>query len=84
MVVIWSKNIKELVGKVLSTKMQNTVVVQVSRSKTHPLYKKSYTSLKKYYAHCTLDWVETGSIVKIRETRPISKLKRRIVLSIVS
>ena len=51
MVVIGTKNIKELTGKVLSTKMQATLVVEVSRAKTHPLYKKTFISKKKYYVH---------------------------------
>jgi small subunit ribosomal protein S17 len=51
MVVIGTKNIKELTGLVVSNKMQQTVVVEVSRAKTHPKYKKTFISKKKYYVH---------------------------------
>jgi len=51
MAVLGNKNIKELVGVVLSNKMNKTVVVSVERVKLHPLYKKRYVVTKKYYAH---------------------------------
>lgn len=84
MVVIGTKNIKELTGKVLSTKMQSTLVVEVSRAKTHPLYKKTFVSKKKYYVHSTNDAVQEWDMVRIRESKPISKLKRWVLLEIVS
>ena len=70
MVVIGTKNIKEFTGTVTSAKMQNTLVVEVTRAKTHPLYKKTFIAKKKYYVHSD-DVVTEGSVVKIRETKPI-------------
>ena len=79
MAVLGDKNIKELTGIVLSNKMNKTVVVSVERVKLHPLYQKRYVVKKKYYAHDDL-WLSIGDKVKIRVTKPISKLKRWIVV----
>lgn len=51
MTIIGDKNIKELVGEVVSDKMEATCVVLVKSVKVHPLYKKRYVVKKKYYAH---------------------------------
>ena len=83
MVVIGDKNIKELVGKVVSSKMQNTIVVAVERVKMHPLYKKRYTVTKKYYVHDAKQTAQEGDLVKIRETKPMSKLKRWLLVEVV-
>ena len=83
MVVIGDKNIKELVGKVVSSKMQNTIVVAVERVKMHPLYKKRYTVTKKYYVHDAEQTAQEGDLVKIRETKPMSKLKRWLLVEVV-
>lgn len=83
MVILNWKNIKELSWIVVSNKMENTVVVTVKRIKMHPLYKKRFAVEKKYYVHDT-SGAKTGDTVKIRQTRPISKLKRRIVTEVVS
>ena len=84
MVVIWDKNIKELIGLVVSNKNDKTIVVQVERVKTHPLYRKRYTVKKKYYAHDSENAAKEGDTVKIREMRPMSKLKRWNLIEIVS
>lgn len=64
-------------GVVVSTKMAKTVAVRVERSYPHPLYGKVVRSFKKYYAHDeNSNTLKEGDIVKIVETRPISKLKR--------
>ena len=83
MVVIGDKNIKELVGKVVSNKMQNTITVAVNRVKMHPLYKKRYTVTKKYYAHDQEQQANIGDVVKIRETKPMSKRKRWNLIEVV-
>lgn len=78
MAVLWNKQIKELVGKVLSTGMQDTIVVSIPVVKMHPIYKKRYTQYKKCYAHidsATQDCV-VGDQVKIQQSRPLSKTKR--------
>jgi len=80
MAVIGDKNIKELTGTVVSNRMEKTVVVSVERVKLHPLYQKRYVVKKKYYAHDEKG-LEIGDQVKIRATKPISKLKRWIVVS---
>ncbi len=72
---------KILKGTVVSTKMQNTVVVQVERVYRHPIYKKTVKKHKKYKAHNEeLNLVE-GDFVSIQETRPISKDKHFKVIS---
>lgn len=66
----------EKVGPVVSTKMQKTIVVQVSRRVPHPLYKRIVTKHKKFYAHDEEGTARLGDIVRIVECRPMSKLKR--------
>jgi SSU ribosomal protein S17P len=66
---------KTLIGKVVSTKMQKTVVVKVERKFRHPLYEKVITRHKKYKAHNEEFKLKEGDMVKIIETRPISKDK---------
>jgi small subunit ribosomal protein S17 len=66
----------EKVGPVVSTKMQKTIVVQVSRRVPHPLYKRIVTKHKKFYAHDEEGTAHVGDIVRIVECRPLSKLKR--------
>ncbi len=66
----------EKVGPVVSTKMQKTIVVQVSRRVPHPLYKRIVTKHKKFYAHDEEGTANVGDIVRIVECRPLSKLKR--------
>ncbi len=63
-----------MVGRVVSTKMQNTAVVLVEGRKTHPLYKKSYVRSKRYLAHDTLSAKE-GDVVILVKVAPISKNK---------
>ena len=66
----------QLVGTVISNKMQKTVVVKVERIKEHPLYKKRYKVYKKYKAHDQNGEYEMGDKVMIEECRPISKEKK--------
>jgi len=68
-------NRKERKGVVVSNKMDKTVVVSVTRTLRHPLYQKVIHTRKKYYAHTDKE-LEIGQDVTIRETRPMSKLKR--------
>ncbi len=71
---------KELVWTVTSAKMKNTVVVTVETVKKDPIYKKRFVVKKKYYAHNEDDSIAEWSSVKIRQHKPISKLKRWIVV----
>src|SRR5215469_1029284 len=66
----------EKVGEVVSTKMQKTIVVEVSRRVPHPLYKRIIGKRKKFYAHDEEGSAKKGDIVRIVECRPLSKLKR--------
>ncbi|MDR3745615.1 MAG: 30S ribosomal protein S17 [Acidobacteriaceae bacterium] len=66
----------EKVGLVVSTKMQKTIVVEIEMRKAHPKYKRVMKSNKKFYAHDELNSARVGDVVRIREARPLSKLKR--------
>jgi small subunit ribosomal protein S17 len=66
----------EKVGNVVSTKMQKTIVVEVEMRKQHPRYKRVIKLSKKFYAHDEQNSARVGDVVRIRETRPLSKLKR--------
>jgi small subunit ribosomal protein S17 len=67
---------KELIGKVVSNKMNKTIVVSVTRTKSHPLYGRVISSDKKFYAHDEKNEAHVGDFVRLEETRPLSKLKR--------
>lgn len=67
---------KNQVGRVVSNKMDKTVVVAVERRFLHPLYKKFVTRTKRYYAHDQQNACNVGDLVRIIETRPLSRLKR--------
>ena len=64
-----------LIGTVVSDKADKTVVVQVERKVKHPLYGKIIRRSKKYHAHDEANEYKPGDIVRIEETRPISKTK---------
>lgn len=66
----------EKVGQVVSTKMRKTIVVAVEMRKAHAKYKRIIKSTKKFYAHDEQSSARLGDMVRIRETRPLSKLKR--------
>jgi small subunit ribosomal protein S17 len=65
----------ERVGEVVSDKMTKTIVVRVERRFQHPKYKKVVKSYKKLYAHDDAELASVGDIVRIQETRPLSKTK---------
>jgi small subunit ribosomal protein S17 len=67
---------QELVGVVTGTKMQKTIVVKVTRTAQHALYRRVVRSVKKYYAHDEGGEARVGDVVRIASTRPLSKLKR--------
>jgi small subunit ribosomal protein S17 len=62
-------------GTVVSDKMDKTVVVEVERRVTHPLYKKIVRRSKKYVAHDESNALKIGDLVRIQECRPLSKRK---------
>jgi len=73
----------EKVGQVVSTKMQKTIVVAVEMRKAHAKYKRIVRTTKKFYAHDEQSSARLGDVVRIRETRPTSKLKRWALEEIV-
>ncbi|MFC2012461.1 30S ribosomal protein S17 [Chloroflexota bacterium] len=75
---------KTRVGRVVSNKMNKTVVVEVTTSKHHPLYKKTMRRFAKYKAHDENNQCNEGDIVRIIETRPLSREKRWRVAEIVT
>lgn len=77
------KNKKELIGLIVSDKMDKSVVVQVERFVQHKVYKKFMKQYKKYHAHDESNDCKIGDTVKIIETRPLSKLKRFRITEIV-
>ena len=72
-----------LVGEVIRDKMDKTVVVQVTRRITHPVYGKILKRFKKYNSHVASVVPKVGDVVKISSVRPISKTKRWQVSEIV-
>ncbi len=74
---------KERVGEVISDKMTKTIVVQVERRVAHPKYKKIVTRYSKHYAHDEMEAAGAGDTVRIRETRPLSRLKRWTLVEVV-
>jgi small subunit ribosomal protein S17 len=69
-----------LQGVVVSDKQEKTIVVKVERRFTHPLLKKTVRRSKNYHAHDENKVFKVGDAVSIEETKPISKLKRWIVV----
>jgi small subunit ribosomal protein S17 len=74
---------KEQVGKVVSDKMDKTIVVAVETYKKHNLYHKRIKYTKKFKAHDENNQAKIGDVVKIMETRPLSKDKRWRLVEIV-
>jgi small subunit ribosomal protein S17 len=74
---------KVRVGRVISDKMEKTVVVEFQDLKSHPLYKKVLKHRVRFKAHDEQNQCKVGDLVRIAETRPISKEKRWRVVEIV-
>ena len=72
---------KELIGLIVSDKMQKTAVVEVERIKEHPKYKRRYKIHKKYKAHVETGEYKIGDKVLIKECSPISKDKKWEIIS---
>ena len=72
-----------LVGRVLSNRMDKTVTVVVERRKRHPLYGKVITMRKKYKAHDAENSCQIGDMVRMIESRPLSREKRWVVTEIL-
>ncbi len=78
-----SQNRKQRMGVVASNKMDQTVVVRVERRSRHPVYGRSVRKTTKFHAHDPENKCKIGDVVRIVETRPLSKTKRWRVAQIV-
>jgi small subunit ribosomal protein S17 len=76
-------NRKQLIGKVVSNKMDKTVVVEIENLVMHTLYKKSVKRTKKVKSHDERNECSIGDTVKIEESRPLSKDKRYRLVEII-
>ncbi len=71
---------KTFIGKVVSTKMNKTVIVLVEHSFAHPLYKKAMRRIKRYACHNESLDLKVGDMVSIAETKPMSRRKHFVVI----
>src|SRR2546429_2154143 len=74
---------QQKVGTVVSNKMDKTIVVAVESLKKHRIYKRTYKQTKKFHAHDEQNVCQIGDIVRIEETRPLSKTKRWRLIEII-
>jgi small subunit ribosomal protein S17 len=72
---------RKLIGKIVSAKMQKTVVVEVERIKEHPKYKRRFKVHNRFKAHDEKGEYKEGDVVVIEETKPLSKDKNWTVIS---
>lgn len=75
---------KTLIGTVVSNKMQKTIVVIIERTVKHPKYGKILRRKSKLHAHDENQVCQIGNVVKIRESRPMSKLKNWVLVEVIS
>lgn len=78
------KSVPVLVGKVVSDKMNKTIVVAVERTVRHPVYDKVIHLVSKMHAHDEENSAKIGDVVEIKESRPISKTKTWLLVKIVN
>ena len=74
---------RTIIGKVISNKMDKTIVVQVERKVKHPFYGKIVKRFSKMYAHDEANACQIGDLVQIQQTRPLSKTKRWKLIEIL-
>jgi small subunit ribosomal protein S17 len=79
-----ANNRRRLVGRVVSDKMEKTVTVLLEKRTVHPIYKKIVVSTKKVHAHDESNAIEAGSLVRIVESRPLSRTKRWVVEAVLA
>lgn len=77
-----TKTGKTFTGEVVSDRMEKTIVISLEYKSSHPIYHKIVTKHKKIYAENNLN-AKIGDVVKVRETRPLSKTKRFTTLEII-
>ena len=74
---------QQKVGRVVSNKMNKTIVVVVETLKKHRIYKRTYKQTKRFHAHDEENVCQIGDLVRIEESRPLSKLKRWRLVEVV-
>jgi small subunit ribosomal protein S17 len=74
---------QQKVGTVVSNKMNKTIVVAVESLKKHRIYKRTYKQTKRFQAHDEENTCQVGDVVRIEETRPLSKMKHWRLIEIV-
>lgn len=74
---------RSMIGRVVSDKMDKTAVVEVERLRRHPLYKKAMRVKKRFKAHDATNACRVGDMVRIKESRPLSREKRWVVEEIL-
>ncbi|MCS7188536.1 MAG: 30S ribosomal protein S17 [Bacteroidia bacterium] len=74
---------KEFVGVVVSNRMRKTIIVRVVRNEPHPLYRKPVKRFRKFAAHDESQEAQVGDVVRIMETRPLSRTKRWRLVEII-
>lgn len=77
------KTVRTLTGKVVSDKMDKSIVVLIERRVQHPLYGKSIRRSTKLHAHDENNTAKTGDVVTIKESRPISKTKSWTLVEVI-
>jgi small subunit ribosomal protein S17 len=75
---------RRLVGRVVSDKMDKTVTVAIERRKSHPIYKKVVITTKKVLAHDESNEIKVGALVRLVESKPLSKNKRWVVEEVLA
>jgi len=75
---------KQIVGTVISTKMDKTLKVRVDHTLRHRLYEKRYTKSKVYFVHAEDGAAGVGDTVRIEESRPISKNKHWVLVEVIN
>lgn len=79
-----TRNLRKIrIGKVVSDKMEKSIVVAVERKVKHPIYGKFVKKTTKFVAHDEVNEANIGDTVRIMETRPLSKLKRWRLVEII-
>ena len=79
-----ANNRRRLIGRVVSDKMQKTVVVAIERRRLHPIYKKVVKTTKKVMAHDESNAIQVGAMVRIVESQPLSRHKRWVVEAVLA
>lgn len=77
-------NARTMIGKVVSDKMNKTIVVMIERTVKHPKYGKIMKRRTKIHAHDENEVCQIGNVVKVRESRPISKTKSWVLVEVIS